>query len=469
MGHPLPALGCLALFGLGSCSGGDPASGLFAPGETRDLIVVSIDTLRADRLPFYGAVRATAGDPAEPWSLAWLAAHGTLWENAWAPAGMTLPSFSTLWTGLAPPEHGAMDNHTAIAAPTFAMDLARRGWQGHSVVSNFVLRKGSGLQRGFRTTAVHARAKEAGGPADLLRRTQAEIAAGQRMFVWGHFMAPHQPYEPRPPHRGRFSSAEGAVGNKETLQALHRDPTLADAATVDNLRALYDEEILTANDYAMELLAGLDWQYRDAGRGGLLDNAVLIFLSDHGEELADRHGYFMHAKSLYSGVVQVPLVILGTEWQAGRRELRGIALAEVLPMILSGTAPSQEYFVASYRRSFFSIRDARWTLVHNPADDRQGPPEPPTDVAYAYPVVALFDRLVDPLELHDVAAANPEVTRRLLDALNDWYQGLQQPIGLEAAPLSAEDLAAIQALGYATTDDPESSSSTPWRGARWNP
>lgn len=442
-----------------------PTKGLLAADDTRDLIILSIDTLRADRLPFYGAERATGGDAQEPWSLTWMAEQGTVYEQTWAPAGMTLPSFSSFWTGLEPLEHGGISNHRAIQAPTFAMELADSGWRGHLSVSNRVLGKGSGVQRGFASGGVFAKEKEPQGPADLLRRTADDITAGQRLFVWGHFMAPHQPYEPREPHRYRWSSAQGIAGTKNNLTAIHRDPSAASAEMLANLRSLYDEEILTANDYTMELLRGLEAQYQKAGRGALLDNAVVVFMSDHGEELADHAGYFMHAKSLYSGVIQIPLVILGREWKSGVRIAEPISLNDVLPMVLKGTAPHRDTFVAAYRQGYYSIRDARWTLVHNPGNQRSGPAEPPANVDFVYPEVALFDRHADPLEQTNVARNHPEVTRRLLDSLNAWYGGLK--VSFDTSDMTPEQIEQVQQTGYAGMDDPDEGIFTPWTGADW--
>ncbi|MFK5955240.1 MAG: sulfatase-like hydrolase/transferase [Planctomycetota bacterium] len=444
-------------------------SGLLAAGDTRDLIVVAVDTLRADRLPFYGAERATGGDVEQKWSMAWLAAHGTLWENAWSPAGMTLPSFTTFWTGMAPLEHGSIGNFTATAEPTFAMELASRGWKGHSVVANRVLSKGCGVQRGFATSLVRSKQSEPSAPRELLVTTKNDISQGQRVFIWAHYMAPHQPYEPSAKHLGTFSSREGVQADKATLMDLHRFPEKVNAEVVANVQALYDEEILTANDYVMEVLRGLERQYQDAGRGALLDNAVVVFMSDHGEELLDRNGYSMHAKSIFSGTTHVPLMVLGKEWMAGKRVREGIALADVLPMVLRGKESSREYFFSAYRQTYYMVRDARWSLVHNPTANLHGPPEPPKDATYHYPVVALYDRAVDPKELHDVSAKNPEVTRRMLDALRAWHQGLNIA-GEEQEQVSPEEMAALEELGYASASDHEGESSrTPWPGSQWNP
>lgn len=464
-----------------SCSKGDPVSlgqpalppleipaeGVFDASGNLDLVVISIDTLRADRLPFYGAERATGGDAEQKWSLSWMAQQGTLFEQLWAPAGMTLPSFGTLWTGLSPFEHGAQSNYHQVLAPTFSMELAGLGWANHAVVANRILHKRSGVQRGFASYAVRAKEQEPDGPALLLENTAEGIQSGRRSLIWAHYMAPHQPYEPNPAHLGKFSTAGGMAATKANLEAIHADASFADAATLEHLRSLYDEEILTANDYVVTFLTGLEAQYQAAGRGALLDNAVVVVISDHGEELADHESYFMHAKSLYAGTTHVPLIVLGGEWAVGKRIQRGLSLAEVLPMVLHGEQPQSQVYFSAWRDFYFAARDDRWTLIHNPSNNPDGPKEPPQDVAFLYPQVALFDRLADPLEQHDVAAANPEVTRHLLNELHAWYFQLNQSVG--EAELSVEERAMLEESGYAGGDDGQVNLDLPWTGAQWTP
>lgn len=476
----------LGLFGVAhsSCSGDDqvdpmasalapldiPERGVLGAEKPLDLVVVSIDTLRADRLPFYGAERATGGDPAQKWSLSWIGANSTLFEQVWAPAGVTQPSFGSFWTGLSTLEHGAARNRQIVLAPTYAMQLAASGWQAHASVSNFILRPGQGLDRGFDSYQVNPKALEPTGPAKLLAKTSADVAAKKRSLIWAHYMAPHQPYEPHANYRGRWSSATGIAANNDTLYAIHREPKTADAATLEHLRSLYDEEILTANDYVMEFLTGLDAQYQKAGRGGLLDNAVVVFMSDHGEGLADHGSYFMHAKSLYSGVIQVPLMVLGGDWQQGQRIARAVSLQEVMPMVLNGAQPQTRVHCSSWADSFYAARDERFTLIHNPTGDVQGPLEPPKDVAFTYPQVALFDRDADPLEQHDVAAQYPDETRRMLNALHDWYYALDIEENRDLAPLTVEEQALYEELGYTASNElPPLNLDRPWLGAQWKP
>ncbi|MDP7062586.1 MAG: sulfatase-like hydrolase/transferase, partial [Planctomycetota bacterium] len=245
---------CAAIAALfGGCSGDDsvspqaatltpldiPARGVLGAARPLDLVVVSIDTLRADRLPFYGAERATGGDPERKWSLSWIAAQSTLFEQVWAPAGMTLPSFGSFWTGLSALEHGAMRNHHQVQAPTYVVGLEKAGWQAHASVANYSLRPaqgnrpGCGLDPGFDSYQVFRKEQEPMGPAELLKKTAADIAASKRSLIWAHYMAPHQPYQPHQRHLGTWSQADGPAGTREILDVIHAEPTAADVATVD--------------------------------------------------------------------------------------------------------------------------------------------------------------------------------------------------------------------------------------------
>lgn len=429
------ALGAACLLAA-SCGGG----GVRAP----DLILVSVDTLRADRLPFYGADRDTGGDPAQPFTPSWLAAQGTVFETCWSTAGQTLPSLASFWTGLAPLEHGATSNSVPFLAPSRLEHLrAERFDVAHALLANASLAPGCGLERGFDTYGLMVRQDEARIPAAMLQRTQAAVQEGKRLLAWTHFMVPHQPYAPNEQLAKRYGPGLGVPASNKFLYDLHRagslDPTLR-----ETVRSLYDAEIFQASAYVSEFLGGLDAQYRAAGRGGLLENAVVVFFSDHGEELADRHGYFMHAKSLHAGVIRVPLVVLGSGWNAGERRADALSLADVLPMVLDARAPAAGPFFAAWQAEFYAVRDERWTLVHNPAGNPNGPKEPPLDASYPYPVVGLYDRSVDPLELVNVAAEHPEDAARLLGALGSWYAGLTFVDSLA----EIADPAVLAALGY---------------------
>lgn len=434
---PLPRASSFLTFLLLAACGREPA----AP----DLILVSVDTLRADRLPFYGAQRDTGGDPEQPFTPSWLAAQGEVFESCWSPAGQTLPALASFWTGLPPLEHGAVSNATVIGAPSRLEDLrAREFAAAHALIANPVLEPGCGLERGFDSYELMFKQEERRIPEAMLERTSGAVAAGRRLLAWTHFMTPHQPYTPTAELLSRYGRGPGSPASNRLLYDLHRAGSVEPGLRAQ-IRRQYDAEVRQVSEQVRSFLSGLDSQYRAAGRGGLLENAIVVFFGDHGEGLADRAGYFMHAKSLYSGVIRVPLVIAGPGWVAGGRRPDPLRLEEILPLVLDGTPPSGGPFISAWQAKFYSVRDERWTLVHNPSADPDGPEEPPLDAAFPYPVLGLYDRSTDPLEQVDVAGQHPEEVARLLGELNRWYDGLE----FAEARAQAADAATLSALGYA--------------------
>jgi arylsulfatase A-like enzyme len=474
LGHLGARIVCLTLV-LGACGSesgkskaqpeGEGAPPISGPALRGDLIFVSIDTLRADHLPFYGYSRATAGDPEQTHSLAWLAKQGTVFESVWAPIGKTMPSLASFWTGQFPLEHGAISNPTLLTIPTYVQSLADAGYATHAAVANRALGREMGLAAGFLSYEVLPKDLEPKIPAALLAQSLPIIAEGKPLMLWAHFMAPHQPYTPAPELVDRYSKLPNTPADNDALYGFHADPSSLDAATKEALIGLYDAEILTAAGYVQELLSGLDLAYRDAGRGGLLEAATVVFFSDHGEELAERHGYFLHAKSLYRGVLHVPLVIAGRGRSPGRdAEPRG--LIDVLPELLSGENPSREVWAASWQTQFYAMRDVRWTLIHNPAGDQHGPIEMPRKVAYPYAEIELYDRQADPLELNNIAAGHPKEVERLLARMNAWYASLKQR---KAKFLFGTDPMEVQrrmaVLGY--LDEVPEALVAPWTLEEW--
>lgn len=451
-----------------------------------DLIVVSVDTLRADRMSLYGAERDT--DLADvPWSPAWLATQGTTYDWCWAPAGKTIPSLGSFWTSFEPLEHGALQNGVPLAVGTYAEKLHREGFTGLCRAANIQLsprffnprtrrndKPGYGFEKGFDDYDIRAKEREPLVAKELVQIAEQPIHSEEPLLIWAHFMAPHQPYEPAE-EQDLWSATNGPPADNETLEAVHANPDQLTPDLKRHLRGLYDAEVRTASGYVQELLSGLDAHYREAGRGGLLENAIVVFFSDHGEELADHDSYFMHAKSLYTGAVRVPLILAGPGCEAGVRVEKPIALREVLPMVVDGRAPQQEVFVASWMSDFFTVRDQRWTLVHNPCGRYpDGPYEPPFRGSgkqqevypFRYPEVALYDREADPTEQVDVSNQNPEVVRRLLGELRAWYGALAIS---DAVPDAGMGLSAsqLQELGYASLGAVEICE--PWPPERWQP
>ncbi len=400
----------------------DPTSDWFGK---YDFVFVSIDTLRADHLGSYGYHRSPDGVPSEPMSLAWLAKQGHHFQTCWAPIGKTMPSLASFWTGLFPLEHGAISNPTYLAPDLlhYAEVFQQQGYQAHAVVANRALGAAMGLAQGFDSYDLRANAKEGElGPA-LLKRADQAIANGDKLMLWAHWMSPHQPYSPPTEIAQFYTSQQQPKAGNELLYGLHRSPELLTPELKQYLTDLYDAEIQLAADRLQEFLLGLEQRYQAAGRGSLTENAVIVFFSDHGEELGDRNGYFLHAKSLYSGVLKVPLMVVAPGLAPERID-RPVALEEVLPWLVNGEAFQRKRFAASWQTGFYSWRDERWTLIQNPGRNARGPLEPPDDVDYVYPYVALYDRTLDPLEQNNLAAKHPDVTRRMLMEQHQWFEKL---------------------------------------------
>ena len=272
------------------------------------IILVSIDTLRADRLPAYGydGVATPAIDQ--------LASEGVLFERAYSHSPQTLPAHASLFTGKLPVEHGVRDNlgFALGADQTLLPDLlAPLGYRSAAVVSSYVLRKEVGLARAFETyddrlpaaspeTSIARVQRDGRDSLEVAERWLDERAVSP-FFLFLHLYEPHTPYTP-PERFARY------------------DP--------------YDGEIA----YADEIVGGLF----DALRArGLYDEALIILLSDHGEGLGD-HGEQEHGIFLYDEAIHVPLVMkLPGGRAAGRRVPAPVQHIDLLPTLLdlTGAAP----------------------------------------------------------------------------------------------------------------------------------
>lgn len=279
-----------------------------------DVLVVVIDTLRADHLSLYGHDRPTSP------RLDALAADGLWFERAYAQSGWTLASFASLLTGLYSHQHlvsrdGCLPDRFGRMAPatlTLAESLQARGYTTAAWMNNTFLAPEFGLKDGFDVYNYK-------GATNVEHRTGSQtvteglawldgLAPDQRSFLLLHFMEPHLDYNPPADIHGTF--AKGPRPDKlaypktpNPFTMLQQGQLTLEPDELSYLKALYDEEILAADRALGELIDGL------AARGRL-DNTLLIVTSDHGEELWE-HGSFEHGHDLWSELTRVPLVVHG--------------------------------------------------------------------------------------------------------------------------------------------------------------
>ncbi|HUP63295.1 MAG TPA: sulfatase-like hydrolase/transferase [Thermoanaerobaculia bacterium] len=293
----------LLVLALVSCKG-DRA--LPAASAATPIFIISIDTLRSDRLPIYGY------EGVETPHIDALRADGILYERAYSHTPLTLPSHASLLTGLLPAGHGVRDNigfQLQPAVPSIAEVLQRRGYATGAAVSAFVLRRESGLSRGFDLydDSVEALPNQVRLISNLQRDGAATAAvakewiAKQRkpVFFLLHLYEPHTPYTPPEPYKSRYASA-------------------------------YDGEIARSDEIVGDFLQSL----KDSG---LYDRSLIILLSDHGEGLND-HGEEEHGMFLYREAIQVPLVVKLPEQRfAGETVSPAVQLIDVVPTIVDRT------------------------------------------------------------------------------------------------------------------------------------
>jgi arylsulfatase A-like enzyme/tetratricopeptide (TPR) repeat protein len=388
------------------------------------VVLVSIDTLRSDHLPLYGA-RGLATPTLDA-----LAADGVVFERAYSPCPLTLPAHTSIFTGLDPAAHGVRNNVgftlDASKHPTLASLLKARGYKTGGAVSAFVLRGATGLASAFDfyddrieapadTSA--AGAVQRAGP-ETMRRGLAwldSLASGP-FFLFVHLYEPHTPYDPPEPFRSRSASA-------------------------------YDGEIAFADSIVGTLVA-------DLKRRALYDATLFVVLSDHGEGLGD-HGEQEHGILLYREALQVPLVVkLPGSRRRGTRVTEPVGLVDVLPTLAGelGLSPPRglpgidlladaSRPRAEERRIFSETMYPRIHLGWSELRSLVGKRDHFIEGVRA----ELYDVVSDPGETRDLFASSGDTARDFKRALNRIEAPYTAP-----GQVASEDLKKLASLGYLT-------------------
>jgi arylsulfatase A-like enzyme len=315
---------------VGSC-GSDEPQGLPGAGTPPNVLLLVVDTLRADHLEAYGAARAVPG-------IDRLAREGVTVEGLRASTSWTMPSMATLFTGLSPAEHRVMrmrGSGSNLTEPrTLAAEFRGSGYATGCIMTNFLMLAGRGFDEGFDhydTSLVNDpphRGSTAAQVADLgiawledlskPRLGQAGAAdQGERPWMLTlHFFDPHTSYEDHPglsfTDPGYLGWVRGGLDDAD----YKANQATSNSADLAQLRALYDEEVHAVGSAIDRVLSELEER-------GELENTLVVFTADHGEELAER-GYIGHTRTLHFEQVNLPLIVrLPSGAQAGQRR-RGL-------------------------------------------------------------------------------------------------------------------------------------------------
>ena len=331
-------LSALALLGSGCRS---------QPTQPTSVVVVVVDTLRADRLGRYGN-----GKGLTPF-LDQLADRGVRFEHAYAPASWTMPSVASLLTSRYPAQHlvSDFDSRLSEREVTIAERLAGAGYANGGFSANFRLSEELGYAQGFPTwrrfvdspgSKTKPRGEVVRAAALAWLDAAAQGGAGQGgagpapRLLYLQYMEPHAPYEPPAELRTRFApgvSAEEAVRLNNRAQS----SMVLDQDELGHLAALYDAEVAAADAELRRLFEALE-QRR------LLTGALLIVTADHGEEFLE-HGAMGHGTNLFNDTVRVPLIVVGPTVTPGRVVRDNVSLVDLAPTILDvlGLAPEARF------------------------------------------------------------------------------------------------------------------------------
>ena len=492
-GRAVIAAGLLVLLGLG---GAYAASNRLAPANAlpgRNVLVILVDTLRADALSCYGSKRPTTPQ------IDRFAAESVRFENAIAASSWTIPTVASIFTGVYPAVHKTINYESVLPSEllTIAEAFQAGGYKTGARISNILINDRHGYMQGFddghivmnlykllfferllaqaRITAHYDFA-----PADEI--TDAAISwlrrnHRRRFFLYVHYYDPHYPYAPPEPYAMKW--IDPAIAKRFPYHALVGDTlwnlvseyqmgTRKKPEEIAAIRAVYDGEVLYADHHVGRLLSYLHAIERDR-------DTVVVFVADHGEQFYE-HGERLHSKSLYNEEVQVPLIIrapgyaprvvkrrvrqldlyptiaelagLPARLEGGpiggmlARQAMGVSLA---PMLAAGDLPAayQDEALASLdidgvkKEAFFQ---GFWKLIENLARG-DALPRPPLE---------LYQVAQDPHERRDAADADPATRDRMAGrrASAEKSMASRAVRNVERKALGASETEKLKALGY---------------------
>jgi len=275
------------------------------PSSGPNLVLIVIDTLRADALSSYGA------EPGTTPHMDGLAERGVRFDQAYSAAPWTWPSTASILTGLQPPEHGVLGRKAYRLADewlTLAEALLEAGLYTSGFSANPLIAANRNFAQGF----LEFRSYRWRRSRTFLAHLQANLAehADERFFLYVHWTDPHAPYDPNPEARRRFvgKTPEGYVD--QISRELVRRYFDGDAAVQERMAEVVEHEYELYRGEVSTVDTSLGILLEALAIHGVLDNTIVAVTSDHGEEFLD-HGQVGHGKQLYAESMRVPLIVAG--------------------------------------------------------------------------------------------------------------------------------------------------------------
>ena len=403
-----------------------------------DIILVTVDTLRADHLGCYGYKIAQTPN------IDRLAERGTVFFHATTPLPRTTPALASLLTGLWPHHHDSREVGQSISSvPLLSEILKRRGYITLGVSASSVASTKVGLDRGFDQFVL-----EINGQAELITRQALDVfqkfSSEKPTFLWIHYKDPHSLYFPPSPWRDNADGkrcmelVQSVVDHHRWLSGhVFSDQQGIASHALDSCTEMYDAEIAYTDFHIGQLFAGLEQTLR-------FEEMLIIFTSDHGENLGEDALFYEHGPSLHDASVRVPLIIAGPGI-AQQVDDQIVRLEDIMPTLLELLGEPRKNR-PTMDGTDFSGRLSRWKLWR-PDDNRVALVESGSSLhshnfSYIHSGRAdafhclngkrfslcgkpgeepkLYDHVNDPFLKKDVSSEYPEAREHLLQARKFW-------------------------------------------------
>lgn len=434
----------LLLSAIGCGGGDDTAKGLAVDGY--NLLVITLDTTRADRIGAYGHTSAQTPN------LDQLAGSGILFENCYSPVPVTLPAHASIFTGKYPLGHGVRNNGTYYLDEkhvTMAEAFTANGFQTHAVIAAFVLLSKFGLGQGFNVY------DDSLSVDKMLNNFDSEIDAKKvylrfkrwldinkrsgdfKFFSWLHFYDPHLPYDAPEPYKTKFGTAP---------------------------EQLYDGEIAFMDHYIGKVI-------QDLSEAGLLEKTIVVIVGDHGEGFGE-HNEYGHAIFCYEEAIRVPLIVYNSRVfeQSGLRIESRVNIVDIMPTILELFGMDEPDNIQG--RSFLGLLAGReeekprtfyFESMHGQEEMGWAPLTGLIHEKYKFislPEPELYDLDTDSLETKNLFWKQNRLARSLDNRLMEMVQTYSITGTSSRRKLTGTDKQQLQSLGYISAFSKETHSNT---------
>jgi len=308
-------------------------------GQRGDILLITVDTLRADHMSLYGYERVTTPN-IDDW---FDAKRAAVYTRSYSAAAMTAPSVVSILSGQRPASHGVRLLYQLLDKDVRLLPgLLGDHYVSAAVVSNLALtREALGIGDRFdeyndfvdERAAPHVFERKATGTTDAALEWLRTAPSDRPTFLWVHYIDPHGPYDPPQEYLRRFTHSTPQPIPRSRIPAYQRVDDIDDGREyIDR----YDEEIFYTDVEVGRLLSGYE-----RVRG--VDHALVLFTADHGESMMDHEVYFSHGNNVYEEYVRVPLMLRGPGVQPGRYEtvVSGIDIAPTILRVAGSPIPAR--------------------------------------------------------------------------------------------------------------------------------